>query len=1220
MKKEKNDADFSNLSLPDIIKRKTKHKTPFLDLEHDEQRGVLDFIKIHNIGIKVFGYKWYDVLSKKFFAIEYKPLEGASFGVDKIELSFDSFEDFYNYVQGDIYQYTCFYGFSFSDDQISNFNIKMSLLNFDSFVSETIDLYTFESLNTLKKEENDINVSRTKSMVKWFQNHEATGSLKDLEAAYKKFTKRFSFWDSKYIFFSIMLRRYKKTVKDSAIQFACKYDAFDGLPFDKILLVYGREAALYVIEHFDGMCSYATQKRRIRDFKDKLAGYDSGTFQLHRRLGFDSSLQLYFVRDRYYNNKNYAVDNQEYFESFDEFAKYVDENLSGADLSKAPIERKEVLKYKTDSETKLPLSKKYETYEVKKKYTDDGFIVRQRWLDCDGLEILRKEHVFKKFFDYVHFLKGDISESDLLLCGGIENIGTLSGLNLTGIKVRSEIAEKLGLPLRLIPEDRFKTKDFEETNKYELETVENLLMEHPDDDDYSGRVSYITDIHLLHRFDAYKCKTPEDVNYVIKTIAKTIGEQATGINLIGGDTSSDFEIFKAFVSNLSLFRKRGEFFFTLGNHELWGMNDESLSSIVEKYKEVLEQKGQGRMHLIQNNLFYFSEYDWKELSENELFSLSSDEIRAKTRAAKVIIFGGIGFAGMSEEFNANNGIYEDVLDREDEKIESTKFLTLYEKITKALQNRNLIVFTHMPMKDWGGADMHAKEGVVYVNGHSHRNYFYDDGKKRIYADNQVGYRGRRLSLKQVAINFDFDWFEDYKDGIYEITKEDYENFYRGVGEGLTFNRQYEKLFMIKREGAYMFLMQTPKRSMLILNGGSIKRAGNHSLEYFYDNLVKYSKSVSLFLSKFYAYQKQVSSELKKIGADGTIHGSIVDIDFYNHLYLNPLDGSVTPYFAYSMVDKYVYDNLPSLLKYQCPKIYQNYQRLIEQIDVIDNALVVRDSNLPVSKHKTYVGSTEMYKVSRILKGLQFTTKYNIVRLWNDAIVADASEENGRLIVSGIIDPDSMPKPVVEIKPKVKIVREPKVLKVVLSEEEKIKIRDDKYKEKIMSETNGKVSCTTYRGSTEKADYRCNICGHEWSTRPDHFKDRQLYQCPACNGTRIKRTFSVIEKQEDDDEAGTNEKEVRIASNHENSGIKTIRKNEREKVIDSLVLSFIKDNNGSFSKQELFKKLVEIKDIEATITKNSIINSVSRLEEKSYAVVSSGKIFITEKGIISINKQ
>ncbi len=1211
----------NSLSLLEVIKKKVKCKVPFLELERDQQRSVLDYINNNHLDIRVFGYKWYDILSKKFFAIEYKSREESFLGIDEIELSFDSFQDFYDCVRGDIYQNSCFYGYCFSNEEILNHNINISSINFDSFIKETIDEYTFESLKALKKEDEDINSKRALNMVKWLEKHEVPSSLKDLETSYKQFTKKFSFWDSKHIFFSIMLRRNKEGVKDSAIQFACKYDAFDGLPFDKILLVYGREAALYVVEHFDGMCSYSTQKRRIRDFKDKLEGYDSGTFQLHRRLGFDSSLQLYFVKDRYYNNKNYAVDNQEYFGSFDEFVEYTDGNLSGADLSKAPVERKDVLKYKTDSETKLPLSKEYETYEVKKKYTDDGFIVKQRWFDCDDLEILCKEHTFKRFFDYIHFLKGNLSESDLLLCDGIENIGTLSGLNLTGIKVRSEIAEKLGLPIKLIPKDRFKTKDFEETDKYELETVENLLMEHPDDDDYSGRVSYITDIHLLHRFDAYKCKTSEDVNFVIKTIAKTIGEQATGINLIGGDTSSDFEVFKTFVANLSSFRKRGDFFFTLGNHELWGMNGEDLSTIIKKYKEVFEQKGYGRMHLIQNNVFYFSEYNWKEISEDELFSLPPDEIRAKTRAAKVIIFGGIGFAGMSEEFNANDGIYEDVLDREDEKNESTKFLTLYEKVTKSLQNRNLIVFTHMPMKDWGGVDMHAKEGVVYVNGHSHRNYFYDDGKKRIYADNQVGYRGRRLSLKQVAINFDFDWFEDYKDGIYEITKEDYENFYRGVGEGLTFNRQYEKLFMIKREGAYMFLMQTPKGNMLILNGGSIKRTGNHSLEYFYDNLVKYSKSVRLFLSKFDVYQKQISSELKKIGADGTIHGSIVDIDFYNHLYLNPLDGTVTPYFAYSMVDKYVYDNLPSLLKYQCPRIYQNYQRLIEQKGDTGNALVARESNLPVSKHKTYVGSTEMYKISRILKGLQFTTKYNVVRLWNDAIVADASEENGRLIVSGIIDPDSMPKPIVEVKPKVKIVREPKpkVLKVALSEEEKTKIRDNKYIEKVTSETNGNVSCTAYRGSTEKADYHCNVCGHEWSTRPDHFKDRQLYQCPVCSGTRIKRTFIVTARQEDSDETGAQVKEILIANNHESSGIKTIRKNERERVIDSLVLFFVKNNSGSFSKQELFKKLAQIKGVEATITKNSINNSVSRLEAKKYVVVSSGKIFITDEGTKLINK-
>lgn len=1094
-KKEKQVTDYSKLSLPDVIKRKVKSKVTFFELEHDEQRGVLDYIQSHNIDIKVFGCKWYDILSGKFFAIEYLLREDSMFGIDKEKREFDTFSDFFNYVRGDIYENSCFYGYDFSVEEINEFSIKIESLNFSSLISETIDDYTFESISDMRKEDIEVNADRSKAIIKWFERSKPITTLKDLETKYKQFVQRFDFWDAKYVFFSMLLRKDKNLVKEAVIEFLCKHDVYDGITFGSILLTYGRESALYVIDNFDGFCSYTTQRNRIRNFKDALAGYDSGTFVLQRRLGFSESLQLYYVRDIYYNNKNYRLTNDEFFGDFLEFASFVKGDLSDADLSKAPVSRKEISKYKTNEKTKLPLSKIYYAYEVRKKYVDEKFVVKQKWIDADGITILGKEHTFTRFFDFVHFLNGDLSDADLLLCDGIENISKIKNLKLNGIKVRSEIAEKLGLPLRLLPKDRFETKSFESTDKYELETLENLLIEHPEDDDYSGRVSYITDIHLLHRFDAYKCKTPEDVNYVIRTIAKTLGEQATVVNLIGGDTSSDFDIFKVFISNLAAYRKRGDFFFTLGNHELWGLNGEKLDSIVGKYKAVLEEAGQGRMHLIQNNIFYV-DGEWKEITEEELSRISLDDLRTKMRSARVIIFGGVGFAGMNDEFNADNGIYMDVLDREGEFAESTKFLALYEKVTSALKGKNLLVFTHMPMRDWGGGDMHAKEGIVYVNGHSHRNYFYDDGKKRIYADNQVGYRGRRLSFKQVAVDFNYDWFVDYKDGIYEITKEDYENFYRGVGEGLTFNRQHEKLFMIKREETYMFFMQTPKGSMRILNGGSIRRAGNHSLKYFYENLVKYSASVSLFLSKYDKFQKQVSNEVKRIGGDGRIHGSIVDIDFYNHLYINPLDGTITPYFAYSMVDKYVYDNLPSLLKSQCPKLFANYEKMIGQKSE-QNALVLYNKNWPITKNTEYVDSTEMYKVSRILKGLQYTTKYNIVRLWNDAIVADASEENGKLIVLGIIDPDSMPQPVVEPKPRIVREPKPKVIKPVLSEEEKIKIRDDKYKALITQETDGKVMVETYRGSTEKADYRCTVCGYEWSTRPDHFKDRQGYKCPRC---------------------------------------------------------------------------------------------------------------------------
>ncbi len=1100
---EKQTIDYSKLSLLDVINKKVRRKATFLELDPGEKGEVLSYIQRHDIDIKVFGHKWYDILSKKFYAIEYLPSEEV-FGFNKEKREFDSFEDFFGYVRGDIYENSCFYGYVFSANEIDKFSIDVEILNFDSFVTETIDNYTFESVNDINKEEIRPNVDRSKAIAEWFRRVKPITTLGELEKKLNQFIDIFDFWDAEDVFFSMLLRRDKDVIKNAAMEFACRHDVCDGMTFSNVLLTYGREAALYVIYNFEGPCSPRTRKKRVKCFENMLEGYDSGTFVLKQILGFDETLQLYYVKRRYYNNKNYPLTNSEYFITFSDFVSFVNGDLSDADLSKAPVSREDVCKYKTNENTKFPLSKKYDAYVVTKEFVDDKFVVGQKWADSAGITILEKKHTFTRFFDFVHFLNGDLSDADLLFCNGIENIDKIKNIKLDGAKVRSESAEKLGLPLKLISKDKFETKSFESTGKHELETMENFLIEHPEDDDYSDRISYITDIHLLHRFDAYKCKTLEDINYVIRAIAKTLGEQATAVNLIGGDTSSNFDIFKTFISYLAEYKKRGDFFFTLGNHELWGLNGEDLCSIVDKYKAVLEEKGQGRMHLIQNNLFYY-DAGWKEITEEELSHISSDDLRARMRSAAVIIFGGIGFAGMNSEFNANNGIYMNVLDRKKEVAESTKFFALYEKVTSALKGKNLVVFTHMPMKDWGGSEMHAKEEVVYVSGHSHRNYFYDDGKERIYADNQVGYRGKTVSFKQVSVDFGYDWFSDYKDGIYEITKEDYENFYRGVGEGLSFNRRFEKLFMVKREKTYMFLMQSPKGSLLILNGGSIKRAGNHSLEYFYENLVNYSTSVSQFLSHFDKFQKQVSNEVKRIGGNGRIHGSIVDIDFYNHLYLNPLDGTVTPYFAYSMVDKYVYDNLPSLLKSKCPRLFTNYEKLISQQNE-GHPLVMCDKNLPIIKKGEYVDSTEMYRVSRILRGLQFTTKYNIVRLWNDTIVADASEENGRMIVSGIIDPASMPQPIVEPKPisiqepKPKTVRKPrpKAVRPTLSAEEKIKIRDNKYKDLIAKETDGKVGVILYRGATEKADYKCNVCGHTWSTRPDHFKHRQNYRCPICS--------------------------------------------------------------------------------------------------------------------------
>lgn len=524
---EKQTIDYSNLSLPDVINRKIRRKATFLELVPEEKRKVFKYIKRHNIDIKIFGEKWYDILTKKFFAIEYLPSEGI-FGFNKEKREFDSFEAFFNYVRGDIYENSCFYGYEFSANEIDKFSINLSRLNFDSFVTETIDDYSFESVNDINKEETKPDANRSKDIIEWFKRVEPVTTLEELEKKYCQFIDKFDFWDSKEAFFSMLLQRDKDVIKNAIMEFACRHGAYDGMAFSKVLLTYGREAALYVIYNFDDSCNQREKRRIIKHFKKVLERYDSGALATNILFGFDETSQLYYVKKRYYNGRNCLLTNGEFFTTFSDFVSFVNGDLSDADLSKAPISRKEMNKYKTNENTKFPFSKKYNAYVVTKEFADGAFVVEQKWIDEAGITISEKKHTFTHFFDFVHFLNGDLSDADLLFCDGIENIGKVKNVKLDGVKVRSESAEKLGLPLKLISKDKFETKSFESTGKHELETVENFLIEHPEDDDYSDRISYITDIHLLHRFGAYKCKTLEDINYVIRAIAKTLGGTSNG--------------------------------------------------------------------------------------------------------------------------------------------------------------------------------------------------------------------------------------------------------------------------------------------------------------------------------------------------------------------------------------------------------------------------------------------------------------------------------------------------------------------------------------------------------------------------------------------------------------------------------------------------------------------------------------------------------------------
>ncbi len=518
-------------------------------------------------------------------------------------------------------------------------------------------------------------------------------------------------------------------------------------------------------------------------------------------------------------------------------------------------------------------------------------------------------------------------------------------------------------------------------------------------------ILYISDLHIDYKVSKKKNKAKDYLRNRIIRLKNTIPQNPMTEKyiLIVGDVSFDFELFKLFFT---IYREEIMFektFFVMGNHELWdeklNKKHKTIEDIVDEYRIFL--KSLKRPIILLENELYLPNTN-VILSEKDLLNMESSMIREKLSANGFAIFGSLGYAGLNEEYNYNSYLYRNApMNRENEIERSLKVSNIHEKLREICSDKKIFFITHMPKKDW--SDYDYVSNWVYVSGHTHKNYYCVDEKKQVYEDNQMGYDKTNFQFKFIATTTFFNIFDDYEDGIYELEREKYINFYYGIGHRIEFNREFEKLYMLKRENIYMFLLKTYNSDELkILNGGSYKNSKKNNPNYFYKNMVDYAKTVNAFLEDYQNYMKVLSKEIKSIRGSGKIHGCIIDIDFLNHIYVNPLDGKITPYYATSMTSKYFYKNIRSLLKYKCPQIYDAYIRKIEYSSN-NGELMVIDEDAIESNIITFVESTEMYSTSRIMLSLQYITENNIIRLWNDGIVCDKTKEKGKMIVERIID-------------------------------------------------------------------------------------------------------------------------------------------------------------------------------------------------------------------------
>lgn len=520
-----------------------------------------------------------------------------------------------------------------------------------------------------------------------------------------------------------------------------------------------------------------------------------------------------------------------------------------------------------------------------------------------------------------------------------------------------------------------------------------------------NQILYISDLHLDNIVAASKCKSSEDVRNVIQRIGRELNksyeEYVTGLSdgnvvvVIAGDITHSPHLFKMFSSMKFRFMEKA--YIILGNHELWAYPELSVEKIVAKYSEISSAQ------VIQNEIIIFEDkrsdddntslfrvpYIWyriKRIPYEKAIKMTTEELSNQMSLARMIMVAGIGFSAYNKEFNADNGIYRTTLTRDQEIIESKKFEALYDRFvesTKPFKDRVLAVATHMPLENWKSVPV-FEDGIIYISGHTHRNYFHDDGMQRVYADNQNGYYGRHPSFKCIYTDDVFDPFFSYPDGVYEIPRIDYVKLYRAKKMNMKMTRDFQTLYMLKKKGYYCFLARLASGKLSILNGGNVQSLSAKNVEFYYEKMDKIIAKLSTPLDQYLNIQRKVSEEVKSFGGTGRIHGCIVDIDFYNHVYINPVDLTIKGYYALDMIMKWVYDSIPEMLNTFSPKLYENYKHMLDSCAKKAMILLPTEQTIDSQNGIEYF-ETDIYKASREISKMQKLTN-NVLSFWNEGLL------------------------------------------------------------------------------------------------------------------------------------------------------------------------------------------------------------------------------------------
>ena len=199
-----------------------------------------------------------------------------------------------------------------------------------------------------------------------------------------------------------------------------------------------------------------------------------------------------------------------------------------------------------------------------------------------------------------------------------------------------------------------------------------------------------------------------------------------------------------------------------------------------------------------------------------------------------------------------------------------------------------------------------------------------------------------------------------------------------------------RMIAIKRDGFYGFFLVSTKGTYICSGGRITKVSDTPEIDKYYSNFGAIVKKYIEIVSPYRSVQERISAEVKKVGGSGIIHGCIVDIDFTNHIQVDPYNGKLKFYHSPSMGIMKSYDSLMQLLEEKNPVLFENAKMLLDFGS--SELLSLRVQSYSNMYEKIDIANS-MYAVSNKMNQIQRLFDRKVLRAWDDNILAyEASDE------------------------------------------------------------------------------------------------------------------------------------------------------------------------------------------------------------------------------------